>query len=97
VGAAPTGHHDLPALQVTPVGCPEGPTHDSTTISMTTDPSRQRVTRLDFKVEGESREGLPIGRLTDEAGNLDFPDGRWVTKAEALRIARDLRAELDDW
>ncbi len=66
-------------------------------IAMKTDFTSQHVTRLDFKVEGESKEGLPIGRLTDQAGNLVFPDGRWVTKAEALRIARDLRVELDDW
>jgi hypothetical protein len=64
---------------------------------MTTDSRPRQITHLDFKVEGESREGLPIGRLTDQDGEQVFPDGRWVTKAEALQVARDLRVELEDW
>jgi len=57
----------------------------------------QHITRLEFKYEGENEEGLPIGKLTDQDANPVFPDGRWVTKKEALRIARDLRVEMFDY
>lgn len=58
---------------------------------------KQHITRLEFKYEGENDEGMAIGRLSDQDANPVFPDGRWVTKKEALRIARDLRVELEDF
>lgn len=61
------------------------------------DADRQHITRLEFKYEGENAEGMAIGKLTDQDANPVFPDGRWVTKKEALRIAQDLRVELDDY
>jgi hypothetical protein len=43
---------------------------------------------LDFKDEGENEEGLPFGKLTLRSSTEPvFPDGRWVTKRQALRIA----------
>jgi hypothetical protein len=58
---------------------------------------QRRITRLEFKYEGENEEGMAIGKLSDQDANPVFPDGRWVTKKEALRIARDLRVEMEDY
>ena len=64
---------------------------------MQTTSDQHRITRLEFKYEGENDEGMAIGKLSDQDANPVFPDGRWVTKKEALRIARDLRVELEDF
>lgn len=64
---------------------------------MHTDSHQRRITRLEFKYEGEDERGMAIGKLTDQDANPVFPDGRWVTKQEALRIARDLRVEMEDF
>ena len=58
---------------------------------------QQPIRRLEFKYEGENEEGMAIGKLTDQDANPVFSDGRWVTKKEALRIARDLRVEMLDY
>ena len=66
---------------------------------MTTKPNhsdQRSITRLAFKDEGENAEGMAVGRLTDQEGVPVMPDGEWVTKKEALRIARDLRVDLED-
>jgi hypothetical protein len=64
---------------------------------MQADSQQQRITRLEFKYEGENEEGMAFGKLTDQDGRPVFPDGRWVTKQDALRVARDLRVEMDDY
>lgn len=64
---------------------------------MPTDSHQRRITRLEFKYEGEDEKGMAIGKLTDQDANPVIPDGRWVTKQEALRIARDLRVEMFDY
>src|SRR5437879_5499123 len=94
VGASPTGHHYLSTLQVPTVGCSQAAT---TTITMTTNTARKSITRLEFKYEGENEEGMAIGKLTNQDANPVFPDGRWVTKKEALRIARELGVEIFDF
>lgn len=63
---------------------------------MTTPTAYHRITRLNFKNEGENDEGMAIGTLTDQDGCNVFPGEQWVTKQQALRIARDLRVELVD-
>jgi hypothetical protein len=60
-------------------------------------PTTKRITRLEFKNEGETEEGLLIGKLTDQDADPVFPDGRWVTKKDALRVARELGVELFDY
>lgn len=67
-----------------------------TLTTMHNDTAQRRITGLAFKDEGENNEGMAIGKLTDQDGHLVFPDGHWVTKQEALRIAPDLRVELVD-
>lgn len=49
---------------------------------------------LEFKVEDETATGMPMGKLIDASGAAVFPDGQWVTKATALRIARQRGVEL---
>lgn len=49
---------------------------------------------IEFKLEDETETGMPVGKLTDSSGDPVFPDGRWVTKATALRISRDRGVEL---
>jgi len=66
-------------------------------IAMQANSHQHRITRLEFKYEGEDEEGMAIGKLTDQDANPVFPDGQWVTKKEALRIARDLRVEMVDY
>jgi len=56
-----------------------------------------RITKLDFKLEGETPEGLPMGLLTDQNANPYYPDGRWVTKRDALKIAEKLGIELFEY
>jgi hypothetical protein len=64
---------------------------------MNTTSEQRRITRLEFKQEGENEDGMPIGKLTDQDGNPVSPGGLWVTKEAALRIARDLRVEFEDF
>jgi hypothetical protein len=59
--------------------------------------SQRKITRLEFKHEGEDREGHLVGKLTDQNGDPVFADGQWVLKQEALRIARDLGVELFEY
>jgi hypothetical protein len=54
----------------------------------------RKITRLQFKDEGENADGRVIGMLTDQNAEPVFADGRWVTKQDAQRIARDLAVEL---
>ena len=42
-------------------------------------------------------EGRLVGELTDQNGDAVFPDGQWVPKQEALRIARNLGVELFEY
>ena len=50
---------------------------------------------LDFKDEGETPEGAPLGQLRlRSSGTPVYPDGRWVTLAEARHIARYFGIEL---
>lgn len=64
---------------------------------MNTAPKALNITRLEFKNEGENDEGLPIGKLTDQNADPVFADGRWVTKKEALQLAKKLDLELDEY
>ncbi|MFH0828767.1 MAG: hypothetical protein V1907_01140 [Candidatus Kerfeldbacteria bacterium] len=48
------------------------------------------ITRLDFKHEGEDENGHLIPKLTDQDCQPVYRDERWVSKQDALRIARDL-------
>lgn len=53
---------------------------------------------LDFKDEGENDSGLPVGKLTvRSSAEPVYPDGRWVTKRQALRIASALGVELFEY
>ena len=50
---------------------------------------------IEFKDEGETPDGLPIGRLVARSSGLSvFPDGRWATLAEARYIANYFGVEL---
>ncbi len=60
-------------------------------------PASHKITRLEFKHEGEDPEGHLVGKLTDQHGDPVFPDGQWVLKQDALRIARDLGVELFEY
>lgn len=64
---------------------------------MHADSQHRRITHLEFKYEGETKEGFIMGKLTDQDGYPVFADGRWVTKTEALRIARDLHVEMSEY
>lgn len=55
-----------------------------------------RITGLTFKSEDENDDGMVVGTLTDQHGRNVFPDEKWVTKQVALRVARDLRVDLDE-
>ncbi|MBI1797178.1 MAG: hypothetical protein HYR74_09015 [Candidatus Eisenbacteria bacterium] len=58
-------------------------------------PIDQRDEVIEFKDEGETSEGMPIGKLTfRSSGEAVFPDGRWATKARARRIARHLGVDF---
>lgn len=63
---------------------------------MTTNSEQRRIIRLVFKDEGENIEGMAVGSLTDQDGRPVVPNEEWVTKKEALRIAHDLRVDLED-
>jgi len=50
---------------------------------------------IEFKDEGETPEGLPVGRLVVRSSGLAvFPDGRWATLGEARYIAKYFGVEL---
>ena len=50
---------------------------------------------IEFKDEGETPEGVPLGRLeVRSSGRAVFPDGRWVTLPEARYIAKHFGVEL---
>ena len=50
---------------------------------------------IEFKDEGETPDGLPIGRLVVRSSGLPiFPDGRWATLAEARYVAKYFGVEL---
>lgn len=53
---------------------------------------------LDFKDEGETEDGMPLGKLTIRStAQPVYPDGRWVAKREARRIAAALGVELFEY
>jgi hypothetical protein len=53
---------------------------------------------LDFKDEGSDKTGMPVGKLTlHSSGAPVYPDGRWVTKARALRLAAAWGVELFEY
>lgn len=95
--SAPPHREDLPTLQVAPVGRAQVAAQELALIAMHTDSTPKRITRLTFKCEGENADGMAIGMLTDQDAKPVVPGGHWVTKQEALRIARDLRVELADY
>ena len=54
-----------------------------------------RTQAIAFKDEGETPEGLPIGSLRLAASGAPiFPDGRWLTLAEARAVAQYFGVEL---
>ncbi len=57
----------------------------------------ERTTKLSFKDEGEDEQGMPFGKLSDQNAKPVFPDRRWVTKREALQLARRLGVELVEY
>ena len=60
--------------------------------------SARRDGGLDFKDEGENESGLPVGKLTvHSSAEPVYPDGRWVTKRQALRIAAGWGVELFEY
>lgn len=53
---------------------------------------------LDFKDEGSNKTGMPVGKLTlHSSGAPVYPDGRWVTKQEALRLAKVLGIDIFEY
>jgi hypothetical protein len=53
---------------------------------------------LDFKDEGENETGTPVGKLTLRSSTAPvYPDGRWVTKQQAARIAVAWGVELFEY
>lgn len=53
---------------------------------------------LEFKYEGDNEDGLPFGKLTlRSSAEPLYPDGRWVTKRQALRIATAWSVELFEY
>jgi len=52
---------------------------------------------LDFKDEGMNETGLSFGKLTlRSTTDPVYPDGRWVTRRDAERLAGDWGVELFD-
>ena len=50
---------------------------------------------IEFKDEGETPDGVPIGMLVMRSSGLPvFPDGRWATLSEARYIAKYFGVEL---
>jgi len=50
---------------------------------------------IDFKDEGETPEGAPLGQLRlRSSGTPVYPDGRWVSLEEARKIAQAFGVEL---
>ncbi len=62
-----------------------------------TDTLPRRITLLRFKSEDENRDGMVVGTLTDQEGHNVFPGDQWTTKQEALRVARELQVELEEF
>ena len=53
---------------------------------------------LEFKDEGETPEGIPLGKLTLRSSGLPvFLDGRWVTRPDARYIAEYFAVELFEY
>lgn len=51
--------------------------------------------KMYFKPEDEI-DGIDSGKLVYEDGQPYYPDGRWVLKTEAVKIARKLKLELEE-
>ena len=50
---------------------------------------------IEFKDEGETPDGVPLGRLVVRSSGLPvFPDGRWATLTEARYVAKYFGVEL---
>jgi len=50
---------------------------------------------IDFKGEGETPDGEALGQLRLRSSGVPvYPDGRWVTLAEARKLARHFGVEL---
>jgi len=50
---------------------------------------------IDFKDEGETADGAPLGQLRlRSSGTPVYPDGRWVTLEGARKIAHHFGIEL---
>ena len=50
---------------------------------------------IEFKDEGETPEGVPLGRLVVRSSGLGvFLDGRWVTLPEARYVAKYFGVQL---
>ncbi len=55
----------------------------------------QREGVIDFKDEGETPEGAPLGQLRlRSSGTPVYPDGRWVSLEEARGVAHHFGVEL---
>jgi hypothetical protein len=53
---------------------------------------------VEFKDEGETPEGVALGKLTVRSSGLSvFQDARWVTLPEARFIAKYFRVELFEY
>lgn len=53
---------------------------------------------IEFKDEGETPEGVPIGKLTVRSSGLPvFLDGRWITLPEARYVAKYFGVELYEY
>jgi len=53
---------------------------------------------LEFKDEGETPEGIPLGKLTLRSSGLPvFPDGHWVTRPDAQYVAQYFGVELFEY
>jgi hypothetical protein len=65
---------------------------------MSLEPVRAVVKRegvIDFKDEGETPEGAPLGQLRLRSSDTPvYPDGRWVSLEEARKIAHYFGVEL---
>ena len=53
---------------------------------------------MEFKDEGETPEGVALGKLAVRSSGLPvFPDARWVTLPEARLIAKYFSVELFEY
>ncbi len=54
--------------------------------------------RLDFKDEGRTEDGIPIGKLTlHPSGDPVYSGGKWVTLAHALELSKGWGVELFEY